>query len=89
MPDRIDRIVNLLAEEFDWDEATCQVCRDRLAAHKLHHHHFEFICDSPTRANFRLKPVPGGGYRVAYYGQSPNRQVDADRITALLAKADG
>lgn len=87
MADRIARVVDLLAAEFGWDVVTREACRSRLARHDPYQS-FEFICDAPSSANFRLKLAPGGGYRVAYYGQSPDRQARADRITAELAAID-
>jgi len=35
---------------------------------------------------WRLKPAEGGGRRLAYYGQNPEREEKARRISAELAQ---
>lgn len=85
-----DNVVAVLAEEFDWDETTRDICRASLGHADYGNGFppwFEFICDEPVVSNWRLKANRSSGrwaLRLCYYGENPERQARADNITLRL-----
>jgi hypothetical protein len=92
MPD-IERVVEFLAKEFNWDDDTRSIARDAVARNLAPNVSpgdlFELICDHPAIANYRLKRTRGGGLRMGYYGHSSVGQARADRLTKELEGLDG
>lgn len=85
-------VVDLLAGEFAdlSDPVVAGIAREHLQRYRAHPDPaFEFILDSPTAANWRLKAASGGGVRVADYAlhrigaPSPRAQQLTERLAAL------
>lgn len=84
--ERADRIYAVLEREGVVDDEH-GVVRRPLAQHLSGEKPLtELIVDNPLSAMWRLKPAEGGGRRLAYYGQNPEREEKARRISAELAQ---
>lgn len=86
----IDRVTTVLADEFDWDTLTMSVFGSAFVS-SSHLDHFEFICDSPISARWRVKHNRDDGHRwalrMAYYGDNPDRREREESITKRLTEA--
>lgn len=86
----VEHVVALLSAEFGWSATTAGICRRQLLEGGPLADAFEFICDEPLSACWRLRADPSGGplgLRMAYYGRSPEGEERAARITNRLAEA--
>jgi hypothetical protein len=90
-----DRVIEVLAKEFEWDDTTRGICRTHLGRYVDEPGipaYFEFICDHPQSALWRLKRNTrdhGGrhgpwGLRIAFYGRDKSCEATAEEITARL-----
>lgn len=90
LPAYVDRVVGYLAGEFDWDDQTQAIARRHLDNKDGYGPGFEFICDHPMQAMYRLKAVSidddPWALRMAYYGQNPERDGRAIAITRELRR---
>lgn len=89
----VNRVITLLSDEFEWDDLTRDTCRNQLI-HPVYDSgfvpQFEFICDSPMSALWRLKAAPKvgqWGLRMSFYGYTGAAGTKgAEELTDQLAE---
>ncbi len=75
------RCICILESEFHWDQQTVDLAWKYM---RDPGDHFEFICDNPMSAMYKLK-FHNGYFRLGYYGQDTQRGDRAYELTSWFS----
>ena len=85
-----DEVTAFLAGKFEWDDTTRGICRRHLASYDDGFPAwFEFICDDPRSALWRLKASSADkpwGLRVGFYGRDHYANHHAEDLSFQLGE---